>query len=100
MPPALLRRAAACAPQVERQNKPEVEYNVHPELMLPPVRVAAAAAAPRRTPRRLNPASALRRAQSAPCAAAAPRARGAPCAPGMPARALTRAQSAVNPSRR
>jgi hypothetical protein len=23
---------------VERQNKPEVEYNVHPELMLPPVR--------------------------------------------------------------
>lgn len=24
--------------QVERQNKPEVEFNLHPELMLPPVR--------------------------------------------------------------
>ena len=25
---------------MERQNKPEVEYNLHPELMLPPVRIA------------------------------------------------------------
>ena len=24
-------------PQVERHNKPEVEYGLHPELMLPPV---------------------------------------------------------------
>ena len=33
------QRAPACpARQVERQNKPEVEYNVHPELMLPPAR--------------------------------------------------------------
>jgi len=32
----------ACV-KVERHNKPEVEYNVHPELMLPPARPRHAA---------------------------------------------------------
>jgi hypothetical protein len=40
---ALTHGAGAAARQVERQNKPEVEYNVHPELMLPPVRARTAA---------------------------------------------------------
>jgi hypothetical protein len=37
-PPPHRDSASHPRPQVERQNKPEVEYNVHPELMLPPVR--------------------------------------------------------------